>query len=285
LTQTVETILYQQLKVETVSPAIQFLWLDKAAELNHWQKIDRFVESIDFLTDVGQQFVKYYLQLLGENRQHKILDRFIRKYETILRSEILLWGAVGLALRLAKSEQAVIKWLSDWRDRHDAEPWMLVNLNESLRAIENILAAKNVERFALNLPSNNGKQCHVAWMTFDLACQGQIDKAGEYLQDLLPGDRHNPEYQLLLEITQAIVAAKATMGSHRVKLKIVRRHLTNAKNIYPEFRTDAPFFGAYLEALRSIFYSTLHFPIIGEWLRELWLSSQLCSLINRIFNK
>jgi cellulose synthase operon protein C len=127
----VEKILYKQLSQATVSPAVQFVWLGNAAELDRWEKIDRFIQSMDFRTDLGQQVVRSYLQLLGKHQQKKILFKFIDRSDRSLRSETLLWGTVGLALRLMYADLKVIKWLADWETRADVEPWMLVNLTEA----------------------------------------------------------------------------------------------------------------------------------------------------------
>jgi cellulose synthase operon protein C len=268
LTDKVESILHQQLSRDTVSPRVQFVWMENAAELNLWQKIDRFIKSVDFRTELGQQIVQSYLQILSKHQQKKLIYTFISKYDLVLRSEISLWGSVGLALRVIKANRQLISWYWDWQQRSTAAPWMLGNLNEALRGTGADVKARYVNRAALKLPIHSGIQYHFAWMAFDLAAAGNLDAVNEYLRSVLAIDRE-PEYQFLV-IVQAIVTARSTMGTRTIKLKIIARHLAAAKAAYPEFDRDKTFYRAYFQALEPIFVHTFHLQFLREWLQATW---------------
>ncbi len=283
LARNVEKILYAQMSTEGVSQLVPFCWLENAADLNQWEKIDRYIHSRDFSTDLGREIVSDYLQLLGKHQQKKSLHRFIRKHRKVLSANTLLWGVVGLALRSIQANREIITWMKDWKHRADAEPWMLGNLNEALRAGGEDISSEAiyVNQAALRLPTDTGKQYHIAWMAYDLAYMRKIERSNEYLREILPSSDHNPEYQFLIEITQATIAAQSIMGSQSVKLKLIKKHLAAAKAAYPNFIKDNPFFHAYCYAIRQIFYGTLNLDILGEWIKDIWRSTQLFSFFNR----
>jgi cellulose synthase operon protein C len=266
----VASILHDQLAQETVSPYVQFAWIELAAELQQWSKLDCYIHTLDFHADSAQSAIEAYLRLLAQNQQHKALDDFIAKHKDILKQETTLWGSVGYALRFVQANRRIITWLADWRSRSDLKPWMLVNLAEAYRAIGADDRARAVHYAALDLASDSDKRSHRAWLAFDLAQSGQIDDARQYLDNLLPSENYSPEYQFLLEITQAILVARSSIGSRTVKLKTIAQHLTTAKAAYPAIVEDIPFYRAYRHALESIFKHTLDFQFFREWLRVVW---------------
>lgn len=266
----VESILHSQLAQETVSPYVQFAWIELAAELQQWSKLDRYIHTLDFHDDTAQSAIESYLRLLAQHKQHKTLDDFIAKHKDILKQETTLWGSVGYALRFIQANRRIITWLADWRSRSDLKPWMLVNLAEAYRAVGADDRARPVHYAALDLASDSGKKSHRAWLAFDLAQSGQLDDARQYLDNLLPSENYSPEYQFLLEITQAIVAARSPNGSRSVKLLTIKQHLAAAKSAYPAIAEDIPFYRAYRHALESIFKHTFDFQFLVEWLRVTW---------------
>jgi cellulose synthase operon protein C len=270
LADNIESILHAQLSQATVSPHVQFVWIDLAAELKYWSKLDRYIHTLDFQSAVGQSAIEDYLRLLARNQQHQALYDFIAKHRDILRQETGLWGSVGYVLRLVQANRRIITWLADWRSRSDLKPWMLVNLAEAFRAIGSDADARKVHHAALDLDSDSGKKSHLVWFAFDLALTAKIDDARTYLDDLLPSENYSPEYQFLLEITQAILVARSKNGSRAVKLLAIKQHLTTAKSAYPAIAEDVPFYRAYRQALESIFKYTFDFHFLVEWLRVTW---------------
>jgi cellulose synthase operon protein C len=284
LGQNVESILCRQLSIAEVSPYVQGCWLEAAAELKLWPKIDRYLQTLDLDTEFGQQVLQLYPRLLAQHHQKKILLQFMRQHRTVLRQHVLLWGNIGNALRVIQENRLAIQWLIDWPKRPDAEPWMLGNLNEAYRAIGADEQGYNINQVALQLSTAHGRYYHIAWRAFDLARQGKIDTAGEYLQLILPSTDYEPEYQFLIEITQAMIAAQALMGSHKIKLQLVHKHLISAKQVYPQFAQDIPFYRAYRQALVQTVISTLSLSLFQKWLQETWIWLGQFLSLQQIFN-
>jgi cellulose synthase operon protein C len=266
----VESTLHDQLAQATVSPYVQFAWIELAAELQQWSKLDRYIHTLDFHSDSSHSAIEAYLRLLAQNQQHQALDDFIAKHKDILKQETTLWGSVGYALRFVQANRRIITWLADWRSRSDLKPWMLVNLAEAYRAVGADDRSRAVHYAALDLASDSGKRSHRAWLAFDLAQAGQIDDARQYLDTLLPSENYSAEYQFLLEITQAILVARSNVGSRTVKLIAIKQHLATAKSAYPAIAEDIPFYRAYRHALESIFKHTFDFQFLVEWLHVIW---------------
>ncbi|WP_310481923.1 tetratricopeptide repeat protein, partial [Chamaesiphon sp. VAR_48_metabat_403] len=268
----VEQILFEQLSAAGVISlsSIRFWWLETAAELQQWQKLDRHIHTLNFHSETGTQAVRTYLRLLAQNNQTKSLHNFIDRHQKNLRQKTELWGAVGYVLRLIQSNHRIINWLADWQDRSDAEPWMLTNLAEAFRAVGSDLNARHIHESALNLASDNGKKSHLAWMAFDLARAGKLDRANEYIQNLLPSEDYSPEYAFLLEITQSVIAARSHMSSHDLKLQHIYKHLTAATSAYLQLDEDIPFYRAYRQALGDLIAKTFRVTLLVEWLRVNW---------------
>jgi cellulose synthase operon protein C len=268
----VEQILFEQLSAEGIISlsSIRFWWLETAAELQQWQKLDRHIHTLDFHSESGTQAVRTYLRLLAQNKQIKPLHNFIDKHQKTLVQKTELWGAVGYVLRLIQANHQIIKWLADWQDRSDAEPWMLTNLAEAFRAVGSDLNARYIHESALNLASDNGKKSHLVWMAFDLARAGKLDRANEYMHNLLPSEDYSPEYAFLLEITQSVIAARSHMSSHALKLQHIDKHLTAATSAYPQLEDDIPFYRAYRQALGDLIAKTFRVTLLVEWLRVTW---------------
>jgi cellulose synthase operon protein C len=266
----IASILHEQLAQETVSPYVQSAWIELAAELQQWSQLDRYIHSLDFQSDRGHSAIEAYLRFLAQNQQPKTLDEFIVKHKDILKQETTLWGSVGYALRFVQANRRIITWLGDWRSRSDLKPWMLVNLAEAYRATGADDKSRAVHHAALDLDSDSGKMSHHAWLAFDLARAGQIDDAKQYLNNLLLSENYSPEYQFLLEITQAMLVARSTQGSRAVKLLTIKQHLATAKSAYPAIAGDIPFYRAYRQALASIFRNTFDFQFLFAWLRVIW---------------
>jgi cellulose synthase operon protein C len=269
LSTTVETILFQQLQAEDSSSWLPLFWMKTAARLGAWEKCDRYVTSQDFDTSFGQAIVRIYMRILGKHQQRKILLNFIRDHRDALRREDSLWGIVGFALRLVQENRQIINWLEDWHSRSAVEPWMLVNLAEAFRAVGADDRGHNINKQAISLPDGDESASNISWLTFDLAIAGNIEKAIEYMQLSGDGDSQ-PEYQFLIEITHAVIAARSKMSDSNVKQKTIEDRLSAAKTAYPEFTIDVPFDRAYIKSLKQIAISTYSLPIFWQWLQETW---------------
>jgi cellulose synthase operon protein C len=264
-------IIDQQLSAPMVGNWVKIFWAEIACESNQWPKVEKYIKTLDFSVGLNQQCISTYLYSLANNHQKKTLRSFISQHYKLLKKETMLWGIVGHALRMINDDQAVIKWMADWRHRSDVGAWMVGNLAESLRGVGRVAEAQVINQYALKLPTNTGQRYHLCWLAFDAACAGKIDHANGLLQTLLPVSDHSPEYQFLLEITQALIAANAVMGSHRIKLKIIYRHLATAKSIYPQFLPDAPYYRAYLQSLQKLVGLTLDWPLFQKWVQEMFI--------------
>jgi hypothetical protein len=96
-----------------------------------------------------------------------------------------LWGKVGYVLVCQKKYPEAVKWLSDWQQRKDIEPWMLENLLLALQQTGRDNEAHALIQAARALPRHLGSLAR-----FDLfdalheACAGKPE-AGQHLLSVI----------------------------------------------------------------------------------------------------
>ena len=116
------------------------------------QMMVRYIEGIGERWSQMQEHNFGGLRSSGERRR---LSRLIRLRRTALRSNDDLWGTVGYALHSMKRWPDTVNWLSDWRDRPDAEPYMLNNLFFSLQNLGREAESREVGRRGMEFPRHN----------------------------------------------------------------------------------------------------------------------------------
>ena len=70
-----------------------------------------------------------------------LLWRLLHRHRSWLTKDDQAWGTVGYTLTSMRRRRAVVKWLASWRDRPNAEPWMLSNLVVALRNLGRLIVA------------------------------------------------------------------------------------------------------------------------------------------------
>jgi hypothetical protein len=136
-------------------------------------------------------------------------------------------------------------WLADWRDRSEAEAWMLVNLVRSLRAHGRDAEAGEAGRTALARPYDTTFSEHARWLALDAALEGDIAGARKLLDTERPpvGDSH----ALVLDsLVRVVVDARLRSGlSSKEAIEASRAALRDAKAIWPEFDRKRELWRAY----------------------------------------
>jgi tetratricopeptide (TPR) repeat protein len=107
----------------------------------------------------------------------------VQRFADVLRADTAGWGRAGAALVGAKQFALAAAWLGDWKARGDAvEPWMLVPLADSLRAIDRDADMLAVCRGALALGgAADGPADFRAWLALAFAVEGNAVLAAEHL--------------------------------------------------------------------------------------------------------
>jgi tetratricopeptide (TPR) repeat protein len=158
-------------------------------------------------TEVGRKALATYLDLVIRAKAWKNLGSLIRNHRTALRQDTATWGGVGYALTTVVKSRAAADWLGDWRDRHDAAPWMLINNVIALRAIGRDEEAHAVSLGALELVDDYTTPYHHHWLAFDDALEGHFEQAEQRIADI-----DTSTFDEINRLLRALILAQVEVG-------------------------------------------------------------------------
>ncbi len=142
---------------------------------------DRFVLSPAVLANetLGLSAARAYLEHLAQKRDRARLGHFLGKHRERLRADAHTWATAGYALLQSSSDAKTCAWLSDWEQRQDLEPWMLLNYALALRNSGRWREAGAVSEHALRLPRDRSTLLHSVWLAADAAlAERPVDAIG-----------------------------------------------------------------------------------------------------------
>ena len=141
--------------------------------------------------------------LYRENRASQLID-YVHENGDWLLAGTFTWGAVGYALTGIRNYPLAAQWHSDWRQREDARPWMLVNAVEAFRHTARDLEALEIGLKITEMPDAQGQNLNFLWLAASAVESGDFQKAAEYLAaaGIEPLDE---DYQFLDSCIRAVV--------------------------------------------------------------------------------
>jgi hypothetical protein len=168
-----------------------------------------------------------------------------------LRGDVSLWGTAGYALHTMRDYRRVVGWMADWRERPDAEGWMLVNVAEARRALGNDAEGHEINARGLAVsPFGNPRGIHTLWLAADAVFAGDPASARQMLnaEDF---SRLGPAYQFLREMLEATLAVLLA-GDRRSAFPEARSRVAAAVAAHPDFERDGELRALYRRCVRLI---------------------------------
>jgi hypothetical protein len=216
-------------------PEVGDHWMRLHLHAGDWSCGEQVRELLTGNRPLAEHAAAAYVRRLWETGDTSRLQAFIRRNESWLRESDFTWGSIGSALAGVRDYRATLEWMADWRERPAAEPWMLVNTIEALRAVGRTDEAVEVSRAALAAPPHGGQQLHHLWLAVDAAAAGDARAAEEHLAqvnvDLLTVD-----WMVLAESARGLVAMEQSPPEDRGSVFAeVRRRLAAAIKAYAAF--------------------------------------------------
>lgn len=176
-------------------------------------------------------FQAYFDALFAEHSDRAAL-RFLTENRGWLRERTFTWGLGGWALTHLREFKQAAEWLADWRQRPDAEPWMLVNAAEGLRFLRRDAEAAEVSHYALTLPPAHGQHLHHLWLAADAVCQRQLEQAQQHLPEVRTRDL-DEDYEFLATVVEGVVEmATAPRAQLRLVFRKVRQRVDKSRAGY-----------------------------------------------------
>ena len=192
-------------------PEVGAHWVRARAGLGKWWSLGKAVRRLPE-GEFARRARRAYLTALGEHRRTFRLLDFLRRMRAPLQADPTSWGQAGYALVRCRLYGRVVRWMSGWAERPDAESWMLLNLAVSYRQLQRHGKALAVNRRALALPPDQTRRKHLAWVALEEALTAGDDARARATQlraeaPPKPDDQEQP-YRYLNVLTQQTLAMR-----------------------------------------------------------------------------
>jgi tetratricopeptide (TPR) repeat protein len=247
LSQKAEAVLISHLQEGDVPEA----WI----ALAHRQgRLKEVAEKIDRLptNHVGKvPAVVAYAVHLGKAKEQKKLRSWVKKHEKFLRDDTPVWGQVGHAFSSCLDDAATADWLRDWKERPEAQPWMLINLALALRGLDRFPEANAVQQYAVTqLEADFTTPFQETWLMLDGALAGDAAVVRDYFERTDVADL-DPNHRWIAALAQALLWCLTGRDKAKAFAK-ARDHLKEvAQNLEPIDR-DECFILAYRKTIKEM---------------------------------
>jgi hypothetical protein len=155
-----------------------------------------------------------------------VVRDLIKREGTELARDTRCWGQAGYAFTTLGLYKEAAAWLADWRERKDAEPWMVFNLAYALRHLGRDEEANEVSRQVLEGCGDHTSGDHRLFLAWDDAIAGRLAEAKASLAQL-PEQGGVSFYTVLRGLVAALVAVlsrePAASGPEFASQKILLR--------------------------------------------------------------
>jgi tetratricopeptide (TPR) repeat protein len=145
----------------------------------------------------------------------------------VLQRDDAAWGQVGYALSHFNRMKEVARWLADWRNRPNVQPWMLFNLCLALRHLGRYEESNVVARHVLQVWGHReGSADMRLFLAVEDALAGSVPTASEHLKRVVVRSDVVHDQQLLA-LAKGLVEFQLTpLPERRQQFKTIRKQLT-----------------------------------------------------------
>ena len=126
-------------------------------------------------------------------------------------------------------------WTADWRQRADAQPWMLVNAAEGTWGIGKDEEAAEICGHALGLAESPAHNMHRILMAGLAVMRNDLSSARNYMQRVQAKNLH-PDSSFVVAVVQAVLEMDAAARAERAAVfQQVRKRIDSARRGYKDF--------------------------------------------------
>ncbi|HSP16126.1 MAG TPA: tetratricopeptide repeat protein [Thermoanaerobaculia bacterium] len=174
---------------------------------------NRTKEALDWIDSMraGQEETAHaaaisFLDSTANRRESKWLDAFGNRFPRWAMDDTEIWGMCGYVRVVLRQYHSCVSSMSDWANRKETRPAMLLNLALAYRNIDDEASGAKVNEFALQLPEDQTTDEHRVWVALDAALDGRYENADKRIS-AIPMDRLNSVHQLIARLVWALVVA------------------------------------------------------------------------------
>lgn len=223
----VESLLREAVCHIDVAEGVPSLWLETAERIDY-ELVPATLPLMRPLAAI--EVARHYVHDIGSKLDTTRVDRLLKTSAEWLRSEDVLWGAVGYALTRLERRKETFVWMSDWRQRAGAKPWMLVNFVEAALLLGNDQEMRAACRHALTLPRDNGSELHELWVGFDAGMDGDFQASAKAAANIR---RQLTEEYIFIH---QLIVAMGTLARGASAFPDAQRGVEQARSIFPDYK-------------------------------------------------
>jgi tetratricopeptide (TPR) repeat protein len=231
-----DNVLREAIDWPDANPQTAVVWVRRRFARRRW-RCPAKLRRLAVHSEVGRRGVIEYIEQVGAAgaasrhglelaQLRSLLGRALKPNRAWLHADDSAWGKVGYALLTLQQTKAVLQWMSDWKSRSKAEPWMLHNLVLALQQRGRDEEANEVICYALKVPNRDGSQARFKlWAATEELLAGNIPAANELLTSINAADMDDYDQKLhgmtvvLLKCQKSTENAFAFTKEHRDRLK------------------------------------------------------------------
>ena len=280
-----KSVLEEQMSAGNVTnPGAVIAWANRQPA-RKWQKQITKLLGFDLPELARDHGCRVILNRALENGAHDAAATIVANHRELFSGSNLLWGIAGRVYNQTGRDDEAIRWLSDWRERKDVEPWMLLNLVHSLDSSRGPLAAYPIRKHILeNMPPYDEAYLQEIGLAFVESRKGER----EHSWQLLAGrnlDQIPPYYGFIHCLSQIQMAATDPDLASTRREENLAGLWNKATALWQGWRDDSGLV-RHVEATKSFldervpgmrFNKTLHKALRGKsvfgerWMRVLWV--------------
>jgi tetratricopeptide (TPR) repeat protein len=156
-----------------------------------WRRTVKELKALGLEGEMAETAWRELIYELERSDRANIALHVIRKNREQFLASTLLWGSVGYVMHSAGKYRQATKWMADYREREQVQPWMLQNLAEATRETGGFAPCAEVYSWAAdNLPTGHDSWTLHARAGYFLA----VTARGEKADDQLSRARHHLSY-------------------------------------------------------------------------------------------
>lgn len=205
------------------------IFVERCVAKRQWTLGRSRLIGLPYRNELWRRGVTAYLEATARAGEKHQLRKFIEEGRGEFKQHTQIWGSVGYVLLNIGDRMATIGWLSDWRERKDAESWMLWNLSLALRYADRDSESYEVSSFGATLPPDDLTQAHNLVLAYDEFLLGEFEKASARMAKineptLRDWDRHLFRItSVLQEAGQLLREGKPSQSEHVKRLISMER--------------------------------------------------------------
>lgn len=236
-TRQLNALLDRLIALPGLNPHIGRLWGELRGARLLSQSLIRRLDKLLAQGDLGYRAAAATLRELAKRGNKRSVRRVLGKLGPRLRPDADAWGAAGYALLTLGLNHECARWCSDWRERDDAQPWMLLNLALALRDLGRWAEANAVSRRAQAINPGDSNAQHRVMLAVDAGLAGDSAQLDHWLQTV--SEEGMSAYYAYLHALSLALRAVLEGGDPAASYQHARHHIRRGLAVCPTYSREA----------------------------------------------